>query len=140
MEAFSAIISAASSSLGQIGQYLATVSIGPALAVLFLPILLAAISRRLIALAGTGLLAGAALMAVMVPPANVALVAVGSYVASFMVAIAALLARRRDRAIQEEVRDLRMEVNRLVISEQRRVIVELTSIGKAPEPFRTAAE
>jgi hypothetical protein len=140
MESFNAMIAAASSPLGQIGRDLATVGVGPALVVLFLPVVLATISRRLLALAGTLLLAGAVLIAIAAPPATVALVAVGSYIASFMLALSALHARRRDRAIQAEIRGLRMEVDRLLIAEQRRVIVELTSVENAREPIRIAAE
>jgi hypothetical protein len=141
MNAFDAIIaSAAQYSLGQFDHLLSSVSLSVVAAVLAIPVILAAISRRWLSVISTLLLAGAVLIAIVHPAAAGALVAVGGCITSFIVAFSALHARRRDRAMQADLQLLRADVDRLVGMEQRRMIVELRSATRAPDVTGMAAE
>jgi hypothetical protein len=141
MNASSPIIAAAAQTLmEQITYLMANVNLSVAAAALAIPVVLAAFSRRLSAVALTLLLAAVVIVAIAAPAAAGTLVAVACYVAACILALAALQARRRDRAIQAQIQALKMDVDGLLAAEQRRVIVELTARRKPADDANIAAE
>jgi len=104
-----------------------------ALAALLLPIVLAILSKRVIVVLGSFLLAVLALWA-FVTPTNIAIALVtGGYFGSLMVALSGVFARRRAEAIRAELTGLRSDVDELLSAENRRFLLELKSSTAADE-------
>ncbi len=114
-------------------QHLSTSASDLALTALLLPILLAFLSRQLIAILGTVLLAIVAAAARMNPEQIGPIIALSGFVGSFVFALYGVLSWRRDRALRIELAQLREEVLRLRVAEDRRFLGDLRSHRSADE-------
>lgn len=106
-----------------------------ALAALLLPILLAFLSRRLVAILGTALLAIVAAVAHLFPEQIGPIIALSGFIGSFIFALHGVLSWRRDRALQIRLAQLQEEVLRLKVAEERRFLGDLQSRRSVHEPI-----
>jgi len=107
---------------------------GWALAALLLPVVLAILSRQVIATLGCALLAAIAFCALVSPSNASAVLATGLYVGSLMVALSGVLARRKAAKFQAEIASLRSDVNRILAAEESRFLSELRSSSRERNP------
>lgn len=92
-----------------------------------MPVVLAIFSKRLVVVFGCFLLAVIAICA-FVEPSNVAVtLATGVNLGGMIIALTGIVARRNARVLQAEIATLRRDVNRLLVSEDRRLVRELKS-------------
>jgi hypothetical protein len=142
MDIWSSSVAYLAIALAQAGQLFAEAPLGAILGLLAVPVLLAAVSRRLIAIAGTILLVVAVLVIVTAPALATTTIAIASYLGSLIIALSAIQTRRRHRATQAELAQLKAELNRLLEAETHRLLVELKSIQNGPKlsPNNATAE
>ena len=100
-----------------------------AFAAIILPVAFAVFSRRIVALLGCTLLAAVAI-GCFVSPFNLgSTLAVGAYLGSLILALSAILARRKADTLQTEIAALREDVNELLGAERNRIIKDLKELG-----------
>ena len=105
-------------------------------AILFLPVLVAAFSRRVSIFCCAVLLASVAVIAVLNPAHLPFVTALGAYLGSLAIAIFGIVQRRREAAIKEELLKLRNDVNVLWQAEERRLMVGLKEAPSEPKEQR----
>ena len=105
-------------------------------AILFLPVLVAAFSRRVSIFCCAVLLASVAVIAVLNPAHLPFVTALGAYLGSLAIAILGIVQRRREAAIKEELLKLRNDVNVLWRAEERRVMEDLREAPSEPNEQR----
>ena len=96
-----------------------------ALALLFLPVLIAALARSVALALAASLLSFTSLMAFIDPASAISGLAIVSGLGSFLVALESIVARRRMKAFNKEVADLTSRVNQLESAERRRLALEV---------------
>ena len=101
-----------------------------ALALLVVPILIAALARNITLALATSLLSFVSLMLFIAPASAINSLAIASGLGSFLVALASIVARRRDVVLNKEVADLVSRVNQLESAEQRRIALEVKARGR----------
>ena len=108
------------------GQFLQSFGIA-ALALLFLPVLIAALARNVALALTAGLLSFTSLMLFIASASASATsgLAIVSGLGSFLVALASVIARRRMMAFDKQLADLTSRVNQLENAEQRRLAAEV---------------
>jgi hypothetical protein len=135
--------------LGQWATLLSEIPENVALAAVLVPIALAILSRRTIAVWGSTLLAIIALCAFVAPSNGAAILASGVYLGSVILALSSIVARQKSKTLQAEVASLREDMDRLrgdvtMLShaEQRRFMRELNqqSVGVVPAPGRDLSQ
>src|SRR6516225_6479204 len=95
------------------------------LALLFLPVLIAALARNVALALATSLLSFTSLMLFIAPASATSGLAIVSGLGSFLVALESIVARGRMMAFNKEVADLSSRVNQLERAEQRRLTLEI---------------
>lgn len=134
MENWQVILSALHSWLDQASAFLTGLPAAEIIfAALFLPVALALFARSSFAFLGTLLLVTLALLNVLEPTFSAVTLAICAYIASLIVALSGIRARRRDAATSAELVRLRNEVNELAQAESRRFVADLKAGGKAAE-------
>ena len=103
-----------------------------ALAVVVLPLVVAALSRRILTFLGALLLATIAPVVLVDSDLGATTIAAALYVGSLIVAFSGIVARRRDRAVQAELASLRAELNELAAVQSRQFITELNKPRAKP--------
>ena len=96
-----------------------------ALALLFLPVLIAALARNVALALAASLLSFTSLMLFIAPASATSGLAIVSGVGSFLVALVSVFARGRMIAFDKQLADLTSRVNQLENAEQRRLSVEV---------------
>jgi hypothetical protein len=107
-----------------------------AIAILLLPLVPAAISRRLPTLFGALLLVIMAALLLAGPAPGATTIAIGTFLGSVIVATSGMTARRRDEALRAELRTLRSELNQVLAVQSRQFIVELNKARATPPAIR----
>jgi hypothetical protein len=123
--------------------YLASLPIALMIAFLVLPLVLAAVSKRPLALLGALTLIVLATTAFIRPEFAAPALAISSYIGSLLIAFLALLAGRKARLIRAELDALRSDIDVLRQIEERRLLLELRSNNHSreePPAVRPAAE
>jgi hypothetical protein len=100
-----------------------------ALALLFLPVLIAALARNVALALAAGLLSFTSLMLFIAPASATSGLAIVSGLGSFLVALESVVARGRMIAFDKQVADLTSRVNQLESAEQRRLALEVKRRG-----------
>ena len=100
------------------------------LALLFLPVLIAALARNVALALATSLLSFTSLMLFIAPASATSGLAIVSGLGSFLVALESIVARGRMMAFNKEVADLSSRVNQLESAEQRRLALEVKRRGQ----------
>jgi len=100
-----------------------------ALALLFLPVLIAALARNVALALAASLLSFTSLMLFIAPASATSGLAIVSGVGSFLVALVSVFARGRMIAFDKQVADLTSRVNQLESAEQRRLALEIKRRG-----------
>ena len=111
-----------------LSQFLQSFGVAP-LAVLFLPVLIAVLTRNVILALATSLLSFASLMLFIAPASATSGLAIASGLGSFLVALVSVFARGRMIAFDKQVADLTSRVNQLENAEQRRLALEVKRRG-----------
>jgi CheY-like chemotaxis protein len=96
-----------------------------ALALLFLPVLIAALARKVALALTASLLSFTSLMLFIAPASAASGLAIVSGLGSFLVALESIFARRRMMAFDKQLADLTSRVNQLENAEQRRLALEV---------------
>jgi hypothetical protein len=96
-----------------------------ALALLFLPVLIAALARNVALALTASLLSFTSLMLFIAPASASSGLAIVSGLGSFLVALESVFARRRMMAFDKQLADLTSRVNQLENAEQRRTALEV---------------
>jgi hypothetical protein len=96
-----------------------------ALALLFLPVLIAALARNVALALTAGLLSFTSLMLFIASASATSGLAIVSGLGSFLVALESVIARRRMVAFDKQLADLTSRVNQLENAEQRRLAAEV---------------
>jgi len=96
------------------------------IALLVVPVLITVLARNVPRALYTSLLSFASFMLFVAPASAVSGLAMLSGLASFMVALDSILARRRMVALNKEIADLTSRLNQLEAVEQRRFMLEVT--------------
>ena len=112
-----------------LGQFLQSFGVAP-LALLLLPVLITALARNATLALATSLLSFASFMLFVAPASAVSGLAMLSGLASFVVALDSIFARRRMVALNKEIADLTSRLNELEAAEQRRFLLEVTRATK----------
>jgi hypothetical protein len=99
------------------------------LALLFLPVLIAALARNVTLALVTSLLSFASLMLFIAPASATSGLAIASGLGSFLAALESIVARRRRMALNKEIADLTSRVNQLESAEQRRLALQVKGRG-----------
>jgi len=107
---------------------------GWVLAALLLPVVLAILSRQVIATLGCALLLALTFCALISPSNASALLATGLYVGSLIGALSGVLARRKAARFQAELASLRSDVDRILAAEESRFLSELRSSSRERNP------
>jgi Na+/melibiose symporter-like transporter len=100
-----------------------------ALALLFLPVLIAALARNVALALAASLLCLTSLMLFIAPTSATSGLALASGLGSFLVAVVSVVARKRMLAFDKRVADLTSRVNQLESAEQRRLALEVKRRG-----------
>jgi hypothetical protein len=100
-----------------------------ALALLFLPVLIAALARNVALALAASLLSFTSLMLFIAPASANSGLALVSGLGSFLVALESVVARGRMMAFNKQVADLTSRVNQLESAEQRRLALEVKRRG-----------
>jgi hypothetical protein len=101
-----------------------------ALALLFLPVLIAALARNVALALAASLLSFTSLMLFIAPASATGGLAIVSGLGSFLVALESVIARRRMMAFDKQLADLTSRVNQLENAEQRRLALEVKRRGQ----------
>jgi hypothetical protein len=125
MENWQAFIALLENGLGEAETLLADLPRGLLIAGLIVPVVLAVISRRVIALLAILCLTALAAVIVTRPAYMATAVAIDSYVGSLLIALLALWSMWKDRTIKAELAELRVELKALAQAEERRLLMEL---------------
>lgn len=121
------IVSQLQSSLHQWTTLPSGVPEGTALVALLLPVVLAIFSKRLIVVLGCLLLSVMA-FCIFVAPSNITtMLAAGIYLGSVFVALSGIVARRKARTFQNELANLRSDLDQVLHADERRLLRELQS-------------
>ena len=96
-----------------------------ALALLFLPVLIAVLARKVALALTASLLSFTSLMLFIAPASATSGLAIVSALGSFLVALESVFARRRMMAFDKQLADLTSRVNQLENAEQRRLALEV---------------
>jgi hypothetical protein len=105
------------------------------LALLFLPVLIAALARNVALALATSLLSFTSLMLFIAPASATSGLAIVSGLGSFLVALESIVARGRMMAFNKEVADLSSRVNQLESAEQRRLALEVKRRNRRKQNF-----
>jgi hypothetical protein len=116
--------------LDHLPTLLADIPSGAMLSVLLVPLVIAAISRRLFNFLGASLLAIIPPLVLLKQTSDAPIFAAGAYIGSLIVALSGIAARRRDLALLHKMTSLRAEVNQFAEAESRRFLVKLKSHEK----------
>jgi hypothetical protein len=103
--------------LDQWAALLSNVPEGMALVAILLPVVLAIFSKRLILVVGCILLAVIAFCAFAAPSNVATTLATGIYLASLVIALSGIVARRKAMVLQAEIASQRLDVNNLLVRE-----------------------
>jgi Na+/melibiose symporter-like transporter len=109
-------------------QFLQSFGVAP-LAILFLPVLIAVLTRNVILALATSLLSFASLMLFIAPASATSGLAIASGLGSFLAALESIVARRRMMALNKEIGDLTSRVSQLESAEQRRLALQVKGKG-----------
>jgi len=101
-----------------------------ALALLFLPVLIAALARNVALALAASLLSFTSLMLFIAPTSATSGLAIASGLGSFLVALVSVFARGRMIAFDKQLADLTSRVNQLENAEQRRLALEVKRRGQ----------
>jgi CheY-like chemotaxis protein len=107
-----------------LGQFLQSFGVA-ALALLFLPVLIAALARKVALALTASLLSFTSLMLFIAPASATSGLAIASGLGSFLVALESVFARRRMMAFDKQLADLTSRVNQLENAEQRGLALEV---------------
>src|ERR1700730_1638017 len=111
-----------------LSQFLQSFGVAP-LALLVLPVLIAAWARNVTLALATSLLSFASLMLFIAPASATSGLAIASGLGSFLAALESIMARGRMIALNKEVADLTSRVNQLESAEQRRLALQVKGKG-----------
>ena len=111
-----------------LSQFLQSFGVAP-LALLVLPVLIAAWARNVTLALATSLLSFASLMLFIAPASATSGLAIVSGLGSFLAALESIIARGRMIALNKEVADLTSRVNQLESAEQRRLALQVKGKG-----------
>jgi hypothetical protein len=111
-----------------LSQFLQSLGVA-ALALLFLPVLIAALARNVALALAASLLSFTSLMLVIAPASANSGLALVSGLGSFLVALESVVARARMTTFNKQVADLTSRVNQLESAEQRRLALEVKRRG-----------
>src|SRR6516225_2215283 len=100
------------------------------IALLVVPVLITVLARNVPRALYTSLLSFASFMLFVAPASAVSGLAMLSGLASFVVALDSIFARRRMVALNKEIADLTSRLNELEAAEQRRFLLEVTRATK----------
>jgi hypothetical protein len=107
--------------LAQFFQSFGALSLG----FLVVPVLIAGVTRNIVLTLAAILLSFASSMLFIAPASAISGLAVATGVASYLAALESVVARRRTKALNNEIAELTMRVNRLESAEQRRLALEV---------------
>jgi hypothetical protein len=107
--------------LAQFFQSFGALSLG----LLVAPVLIAGVTRNIVLTLAAILLSFASSMLFIAPASAISGLAVATGVASYLAALESVVARRRTKALNDEIAELTMRVNRLESAEQRRLALEV---------------
>ena len=111
-----------------LSQFLQSFGVVP-VALLFLPVSIAAWARNVTLALATSLLSVASLMLFIAPASATSGLAIASGLGSFLVALESIIARGRMMALNKEIADLTSRVNQLESAEQRRLALQVKGKG-----------
>src|SRR5262249_28009003 len=100
-----------------------------ALALLFLPVLIAALARNVALALAASLLSFTSFLLFIAPASATSALALASGLGSFLMALESVITRRRMIPFDKQVADLTSRVNQLENAEQRRLAVEIKRRG-----------
>jgi hypothetical protein len=103
------------------------------LALLLVPILIAAAARNITLALAAALLSFVSSMLFVAPAAAIGGLAIASGLGSFLVALESIVARVRAKALNIKIADLTNRVNQLESAEQRRLALEIKARGQSRE-------
>jgi len=109
-------------------QFLQVFGVAP-LALLFLPVLIAALARNFILAFAAALLSFASLMLFIAPASATSGLAIVSGLGSFLAALESIAARARMMALNKEIANLAGRLNQLEIADERRLALEVKRKG-----------
>jgi len=101
-----------------------------ALALLFLPVLIAVLARKVALALTASLLSFTSLMLFIAPTSATSGLAIASGLGSFLMALVSVFARGRMIAFDKQLADLTSRVNQLENAEQRRLALEVKRRGQ----------
>jgi hypothetical protein len=126
-------LSMMASHIQNLSQFLQSFGVA-ALALLFVPALIAALARNVALALAASLLSLTSLMLFIAPASATSGLAIVSGLGSILVALESVVARRRMMAFNKQVADLTSRVNELEGAEARRYMLELSGEGTRDPP------
>jgi hypothetical protein len=128
-------LSMMASHIQNLSQFLQSFGVA-ALALLFVPALIAALARNVALALAASLLSLTSLMLFIAPASATSGLAIVSGLGSFLVALESVIARRRMMTFNKQVADLTSRVNELEGAEARRYMLELKRRGNRQSTAR----
>lgn len=109
----------------ELSQFAQSFGVAPLAALLFIPIVIAALARKFLLVLAAALLSFVSLLLLIDPTSATSGLAIASGLGSFLVGLESIVALKRTRALKKEIADVTRRLDQLENAEQRRLLLEV---------------
>jgi hypothetical protein len=115
----------------ELSQFAQSFGVAPLAALLFIPIVIAALARKFLLVLAASLLSLVSLLLFIDPTSATSSLATASGLGSFLVGLESIVALKRTSALKKETADVTRRLDQLENAEQRRLLLEVKARHEA---------
>jgi hypothetical protein len=115
----------------ELSQFAQSFGVAPLAALLFIPIVIAALARKFLLVLAASLLSFVSLLLFIDPTSATSSLAMASGLGSFLVGLESIVAFKRTSALKKEMADVTSRLDQLENAEQRRLLLEVKARHEA---------
>jgi hypothetical protein len=115
----------------ELSQFAQSFGVAPLAALLFIPIVIAALARKFLLVLAASLLSLVSLLLFIDPTSATSSLATASGLGSFLVGLESIVALKRTSALKKEIADVTRRLDQLENAEQRRLLLEVKARHEA---------